>query len=253
MNCLLCGEVCNCVQETASAPLPRWVTDTAVDQASAGEAEGEPSTDTTAVVEHATAEGSLNGAPASNVQTEETGAWRDELANRLSSYRARRKPRPPRYPSLRLAFDQPVLKASGPPSHAGPPLNQFRRTRWRWTLPGDAGQIFPTRKRSIDPSRRRPASAVSQTPPAVPRQIPSPAQHREDHRVPAIRLGTSLPLSLDELAEPVSDRPRILEVPEDCAAGAGIRRNHDRSAVAREQKSGRASTYLCKARHWFGA
>src|ERR1700675_4628597 len=31
--------------------------------------------------------------------------WRRELASRLERYRARRKPRAPRYPSLRLPFD----------------------------------------------------------------------------------------------------------------------------------------------------
>ena len=34
-------------------------------------------------------------------------SWRLELAARLERYRTRRKPRAPRYPSLRLPFDAP--------------------------------------------------------------------------------------------------------------------------------------------------
>ena len=37
---------------------------------------------------------------------EESTAWRQEVAARLNRYQARRKPRPPRYPSLRLRFDE---------------------------------------------------------------------------------------------------------------------------------------------------
>ena len=86
MNCLLCGEVCNCVQESALVPLPRWVTDAAVDQASGWEdpIEREPSGDTRAVMQQSAVEEGLSGASASNLQSEETVAWRDELANRLA-------------------------------------------------------------------------------------------------------------------------------------------------------------------------
>jgi uncharacterized RDD family membrane protein YckC len=36
---------------------------------------------------------------------EDSSAWRQEVAARLNRYQSRRKPRPPRYPSLRLQFD----------------------------------------------------------------------------------------------------------------------------------------------------
>ena len=34
-------------------------------------------------------------------------SWRKEVSDRLNRYHARRRPRPPRYPSLRLKFEQP--------------------------------------------------------------------------------------------------------------------------------------------------
>src|SRR5580700_8621311 len=39
---------------------------------------------------------------------EDSTLWRQEVATRLNRYQERRKPRPPRYPSLRLRFDQDV-------------------------------------------------------------------------------------------------------------------------------------------------
>lgn len=216
MNCLLCGEVCNCVQETASVPPPRWVTDAAVDQASAGEAEGEPGTDTTAVVEHAAAEGSLNGAPASNVQTEETAAWRDELANRLSSYRARRRPRPPRYPSLRLAFDQPVLKASAPQNHALDSLRPISQDALALdSFRACDPNIAEAETAPVSPANREHASAVSQTPTAGPQTNSQYLAQRSAKIIEFPRFASAAPpLSLNELAEPVLSRPRILDVPD---------------------------------------
>lgn len=40
--------------------------------------------------------------------------WKDEVAARVSSYRAKRKPRPPRYASLRLKFDPPPARREEP-------------------------------------------------------------------------------------------------------------------------------------------
>jgi hypothetical protein len=53
-------------------------------------------------------------APIGSVAEEvDPSAWRDELSSRLTQYRARRKIRPPRYPSLRLRFD-PVDYSADP-------------------------------------------------------------------------------------------------------------------------------------------
>jgi|ERR1700733_12733857 len=216
MNCLLCGEVCNCVQESVSVPLPRWVTDAAVDQASGCEdpIEREPSGDTRAVMQQSAVEEGLSGASASNLRSEETVAWRDELANRLSSYRARRKPKPPRYPSLRLVFDQPTLRAGalhdvldglGPISQDALALDSFRACD-----PNVAeAEIAPA---AADDER---TSTISQTPPAG---LHTNSQQLAQHLAKVIefpRLASAAPpLPLNELAEPVLSRPRILDVPD---------------------------------------
>jgi hypothetical protein len=216
MNCPLCGEVCTCVRETAPASLPRWVTDAPVDPPSAGEAQIEcgPSRETRSVLQHSVAEEYPSDAPAADLPTEETAAWRDELANRLSSYRARRKPRPPRYPSLWLRFDQPVLKASaprealsglGPISQDALALDSFR--------PCDPHIA----EAEIPPAAGAGSEQVCITSDAATAGQAN-SQHPAQHLAKVIefpRLASAAPpLPLHELAEPVLSRPRILDVPD---------------------------------------
>ena len=87
MNCPKCGEVCRCSMESPSTTSP-------VDEA--------PSESISA---------SASG-PEVVLSAEEEPGWRNELSARLSRYRERRKAPPPRYPSLRLPFD-PVEARSG--------------------------------------------------------------------------------------------------------------------------------------------
>src|SRR5579863_8376274 len=47
--------------------------------------------------------------------SDDSSLWRLEVAARLNRYQARRKPRPPRYPSLRLRFEPEVQPV--PPDH----------------------------------------------------------------------------------------------------------------------------------------
>src|ERR1700690_1200176 len=94
--------------EEKSAP-PRFVLD-AVEASSSNSTDGgsEPDAD---------GEGTTEGkpgtvAPAPSLPAEflgppESGAWRGEVAARVHNYRARRRPRAPRYPSLQLKFDPP--------------------------------------------------------------------------------------------------------------------------------------------------
>lgn len=53
----------------------------------------------------------------------DAGSWRQEISARLNRYNSRRKPRPPRYPSLRLPFDQNTDQSNynGHPSGAAKP------------------------------------------------------------------------------------------------------------------------------------
>ena len=121
--------------------------------------------------------------------------WKQEVAARLDSYRARRKPRPPKYPSLRLKFE------SAEPSRS-------------MTQAADlaAADMTPEPDRAVPnpPAFREEeheaSSVVSEPAPAA---IPERARIIEFPRpylppVPAP----------DELAEAVAERPRILEVPD---------------------------------------
>jgi uncharacterized RDD family membrane protein YckC len=190
MNCLLCGEVCRCPE-----PLP-----SALSQLRPAES---------SVVSDSSAEivPQAPGAP----------AWRDELSARLSRYRARRKVRPPRYPSLSLRFEAQELPASPTAVTGFSPLEAF--------------EPVSNHALALDEMRREPSAAEteieSQQAPvaeAAPRPPRTPIGHSAAHptakiiEFPGAAWGRSAwgppPPSPDQLAEPVSERPRILEVPE---------------------------------------
>ena len=125
-------------------------------------------------------------------------AWRSELSARLNRYRSRRKVQPPRYPSLHLpfgpaapAFKAPILQERMPDSAPAPPLV---------------------------------ADKIQESAPDVP-VVDRPAPLGPAQRVTATQSGAKIiefprfawgppPPPPDQLAEPVIDRPRILEVPE---------------------------------------
>src|SRR3954462_3263244 len=111
-----------------------------------------------------------------------TDSWRDEVAAKLNSYRSRRRTKAPRYPSLRLKFEEPAGGAS----------------------PRSEGSLAPVPESSVVEAHR-PVVAVESRPMAAaetgrllefPRPLYAPPQ------------------TLDQLADPVFDRPRILEAPE---------------------------------------
>jgi hypothetical protein len=103
--------------------------------------------------------------------------WRQEVAARLNNYRARRRPRAPRYPSLRLKFEEDQEVGVTPSSLVEPPVavQSAHRTR-------------PAFK-----------SAVGAETPAKIIEFPR---------------SSAAPSRFDELAEPMLDHPRILEAPE---------------------------------------
>jgi uncharacterized RDD family membrane protein YckC len=119
------------------------------------------------------------------------GAWRQEVTARLSRYRAGKRVPTPRYPSLQLRFEVPE------------PPNEERPV----TLP-------PA------PTPNRLAVAIQEVVPEA--QVwetgalgPASAETGEGAKILEFPRFFSEPhLALDELAEPVLDRPRILEVPE---------------------------------------
>jgi uncharacterized RDD family membrane protein YckC len=210
MNCPLCGEVCGCRSE----PLP------AVSRSRAAELAAAP--DSPEVV------------PEASVPRSQDAAWRDELSARLSRYRARRKVRPPRYPSLSLQFELPVCPNAGGSSQ----LPEF--------VPVSDHAL------ALDEMRREPFAAAAEElafrhPPVAEAALHpahSPTGHLPEHSSGSSSSGSSSaqafgnvsansraqggakiiefprsawgppPPPLDQLAEPVSERPRILEVPE---------------------------------------
>jgi uncharacterized RDD family membrane protein YckC len=152
--------------------------------------------------------------PESNEATkEESSAWREELALRLNRYQSRRKPRPPRYPSLRLRFDadDPGRSPAEPSgflqvSNQALALDEFSASV---ATPADEVRNLP------DPR------TVQENLPLVPGRALVPPSHESAIAAPVTariiefpRSWTPPPPRLDELAEPVSNSPRILEAPE---------------------------------------
>src|SRR6516225_2152000 len=125
-------------------------------------------------------------------------AWRDELSARLNRYRSRRKAPPPRYPSLQLplgpaatVLKTPVLEHTT--SHALEPL--------------PLSLSVPEAENEI--SRPQP----QQLPEAPPLSPHVPQGGAKIIEFPGFAWGPPPPPP-DQLAEPIIDQPRILEVPD---------------------------------------
>jgi uncharacterized RDD family membrane protein YckC len=214
MPCPLCGDICRCSSDAQAAASPRWLADaTPLPAAAAPTSELEaPSVDAPSrhpAAERSTPDDGNSDQPA----PEDSSLWRQEVAARLNRYQARRKPRPPRYPSLRLSFDDEdhASSASGIPdasfqqrittaSNNALALDGFADTE------ADAIEVpapSAVAAESPEPAARAIAPATAPaTGPATGKIIEFP------------RSWTPPAAPLDELAEPVSDRPRILEAPE---------------------------------------
>lgn len=143
-------------------------------------------------------------------------AWRDELSDRLSRYRARRKVRPPRYPSLSLKFEAPesAVSANAPSGWALPEFEPISNH----ALALDGMRPEPSHDLGPDLQPRPAPDAETAVQPAHrPSRHPSqPTVHASAKIIefPRFAWGPPPPPP-DQLAEPVGgDRPRILEVPE---------------------------------------
>jgi uncharacterized RDD family membrane protein YckC len=124
-------------------------------------------------------------------------AWRSEVAERLARYRTRRKPRAPRYPSLLLPFDSSESRSRTPAPAAS--------TSSTNTAPLD--QDFQL-SQTVEYAEALPAFSDPQMSPAVP--LPEPAANViEFPRSAAIPIFHN-----NSLADPIFDRPRIVEAPE---------------------------------------
>jgi RDD family len=177
MNCPKCSDVCSCVAE----PSPNQ---------SIAEAEGaEVAVETTA----------------SNREPEATAEpWRDELAQRLNRYRERRKAPPPRYPSLKLPFDniQYSTKAAAIDTSSAPVFEAASNH----ALALDSSQLEAT------PALQLEISQAAAAP--VPSPVKLPPTSAKIIEFPRFAWAPPSPPP-DQLAEPVGEQLRILEVP-DC-------------------------------------
>ena len=111
-------------------------------------------------------------------------SWRQEVAARVNNYRARRRPREPRYPSLRLKFEASEATAS--------PL----ATRQAIAVESACAAVERSEPITHPAGKEMAAAETSAKIIEFPRSAAAP------------------PAPLDELAEPVLERPRILEAVE---------------------------------------
>jgi len=127
--------------------------------------------------------------------------WKDEVAARLNCYRARRKPRPPKYPSLRLKFDSPERRPASEPTVNFTEVPNSRESVARDAMAAETG---------FEPERVIGVSNAACGAPSAPietgRIIEFPRSHSD--------LSYSAPVSTNQLADPVCDTPRIVEVPD---------------------------------------
>jgi uncharacterized RDD family membrane protein YckC len=157
----------------------------------------EPALSTAAATETAASEPSIYPNADPNADS-----WRVEVAARLERYRTRRKPRTPRYPSLLLPFDAPESwSRPAPPSGSAAVATAAAR----------AGQdfIFQTNLQT----REEPA-AGGEPDLAEPRQASELAPEPSAKVIEFPRSAAIPVFRASELADPIFDRPRIVEAPE---------------------------------------
>jgi len=193
MNCSKCGEVCCCPME----PPPSAV----LAESIAGMNLQDSHTDRRQ-------ESAFLAAPdVSHQQSSEADpGWRDEVASRLNRYRARRKAPPPRYPSLRLPFDRVEAAGRQYPNLEEPAAPVYEPLS-NQALALDGMQQLPS---SPDVTYQEPAPPVEALPQIRQSAAPPSAKVIEFPRF----AWAPPPPPPDQLAEPVMDRPRILDVPE---------------------------------------
>lgn len=128
-------------------------------------------------------------------------AWRDELSTRLNRYRSRRKAPPPRYPSLRLPF--------------GPSASALKAPAPEESLSCQALESVADAECAADAIESEEVQPEQPAPP--PRSLPATVHAAQSGakiiEFPRFAWGPPPP-PLDQLAEPVIDLPRIMEVPD---------------------------------------
>jgi len=135
-------------------------------------------------------------------------SWRQEVSARLNRYHARRKPRPPRYPSLRLRFEEENFAGSSAgqdsPSVLPPP------TACNQALALDNSIALASPELSSCAAEPQPSPELPLLDSSTAEPPPSPSAKIIEFP----RSWTPAAPPSDELAEPVLETPRILEAPE---------------------------------------
>jgi uncharacterized RDD family membrane protein YckC len=121
-------------------------------------------------------------------------AWRQELQTKLSQYRAKKRPAPPRYPSLQLKFETSDSAWTSSVSALRP------------AIPVDTREVLPTPVSGTEEALQPEMSASPEQPVLAPPPVVG--------KLLEFPLIIEPPPARDELAEPVFEQPRIVEVPD---------------------------------------
>lgn len=125
-------------------------------------------------------------------------AWRQEVAARVNRYRTRRHTRTPRYPSLQLKFESGDASWDIQPGASEPAAK------------ASANRLAVAMQDTAPVPVAQPGPAVSSAPLSILPETDTGAKVLEFPRLSSF----PTPVPVEELAEPVFDRPRIMEVPE---------------------------------------
>jgi uncharacterized RDD family membrane protein YckC len=136
------------------------------------------------------------------LRPQDPDSWRHEVTARVDNYRARRRPRAPRYPSLQLKFEPSEPWSTGQAATSQPATTAVPN---RLAVAMQDALAVPQGELSIQPDTYDVLRLNVQE---------ARARILEFPRSAAPPAPVFPPPVFDELAEPVVDRPRILEVPE---------------------------------------
>jgi uncharacterized RDD family membrane protein YckC len=150
-------------------------------------------------------------------------SWRDELAARLERYRTRRKPRSPRYPSLLLPFDAPESwTRSTPSASSNLGSNNLGSTNLGSTnlgsnalatAPASDEHHFEDEHR-FEEDRQLLGRSTAEAPEEVRYTRADPAPEPSAKVIEFPRSAAIPIFHANALADPIFDRPRIVEAPE---------------------------------------
>jgi uncharacterized RDD family membrane protein YckC len=150
-------------------------------------------------------------------------SWRDELAARLERYRTRRKPRSPRYPSLLLPFDAPeswTRSTPSAPSNLGSD-NLGSTNIGSTNLGSNALATAPAcdehhfeDEHRFEEDRQLLGHSTAEAPEEVRYTRADPAPEPSAKVIEFPRSAAIPIFHANALADPIFDRPRIVEAPE---------------------------------------